>query len=162
MNGPILDRLENCQRYAGLHPGFEEAFAFLRRSGLANLELTRQAIDGDRVYCLLSRSQGRAREQAPLEVHRKYIDIQYVISGDEEMGCKPLAQCRQQKEAYHSEKDVGFFQDSPDRWLKVPAGSFVIFFPQDAHAPLVGSGVIHKAVVKVMVTEATIKLAVKP
>jgi biofilm protein TabA len=152
MKGPILDRLENCGKYAGLHPNFEKAFAFLRRTDLAQLELTKRLIDGDRVYCALSRSQGRTRAQAPLEAHRRYIDIQYVISGEEEMGYKPIAQCRQEKEAYHSEKDVAFFNDPPNRWLVVPPGSFIIFFPQDAHAPLVGSGVIHKAVVKVSVT----------
>jgi len=152
MKSPITDRLENCQKYAGLHPDFEKAFAFLRRNDLAQLELTKHGIDGETVYCMLSRNQGRAREQAPLEAHRKYIDIQYVISGDEEMAYKPVAQCRQEKEAYDSEKDVGFFKDPPNRWLTVPPGSFIIFFPQDAHAPLVGRGVIHKAVVKVMVT----------
>jgi biofilm protein TabA len=151
MKAPIIDRLENCQKYAGLHPDFERAFAFLRRGDLAQLELTKHVIDGDRVYCMLSRNQGGTREQASLEAHRKYIDIQYVISGDEEMGYKPAVQCRQVKEAYNSEKDFALFMDPPNRWLAVPPGSFIIFFPQDAHAPLVGSGLIHKAVVKVMV-----------
>ncbi len=149
MKTPIVDRLENYKKYTNLHPGFEKAFAFLSQTNIAQLELTKHVIDGDNVFCPLSKSQGRTREQASLESHRKYIDIQYVISGNEELGYKPATECRQVKETYNSEKDIGFFSDAPDQWIKVPAGSFIIFFPQDAHAPLVGNGEIHKAVVKV-------------
>ena len=46
---------------------------------------------------------------------------------------------------------IGFFNDQPKSWTPVSAGSFVIFFPQDAHAPLVGGGEIHKAVLKIAV-----------
>jgi len=149
MKTPIIDRLENYSKYTDLHPDFEKAFAFLSKSNLAQMELTKHVIDGDKVFCPLSKSQGRTRGQALLESHRKYIDIQYVISGNEEMGYKPVAECRKEKEPYNSEKDIVFFNDTPNQWIKVPAGSFIIFFPQDAHAPLAGNGEIHKAVVKV-------------
>lgn len=149
MKAPIIDRLENYRKYTHLHPDFEKAFAFLCRTNIAQMELTKHIIDSDNVFCPLSKNAGKTREQATLEAHRKYIDIQYVISGDEEMGYKPVTECRQEKEAYNPEKDVVFFKDTPDRWIKVPAGSFIIFFPQDAHAPLVSSSEIHKAVVKV-------------
>jgi beta-galactosidase beta subunit len=52
---------------------------------------------------------------------------------------------------YDADKDIMFFKDPPDNWTPVPAGSFVIFFPQDAHAPLVSSGELHKAVLKIAV-----------
>lgn len=149
MKTPIIDRLENYKKYTKLHPDFEKAFAFLCKNNIAQLELTKHVIDGEKVFCPLSKNQGRKREQASLEAHRKYIDIQYVISGNEEIGYKPTAECSKEKEPYNSEKDIVFFNDTPDKWIKVPAGSFIIFFPQDAHAPLVSSGELHKAVVKV-------------
>ena len=147
----IIDRLENADRYGDMHPGFAKAFAFLKRSDLAELPAERHEIDGDKLFCMISKGPGRPRAEANLEAHRKYIDIQYVIAGNEEMGWKPTADCHVVDAPYDAEKDIGFFKDAPDSWNEVPAGSFVIFFPQDAHAPLVGDGQIHKVVLKIAV-----------
>jgi len=147
----ILDRLENAEKYYDMHPRFERAFAFLRQDGLAELPADRYEIDGDRIFCMISKGPGRSRAEAKLEAHRKYIDIQYVIAGADEMGWRPTADCKLVDTPYDAEKDIGFFKDEPERWTQVPAGSFVIFFPQDAHAPLVGGEEIHKAVLKVAV-----------
>jgi len=147
----IMDKLQNAERYYDLHPAFEKAFAFLRRNDLAELPDGRYDIDGDRLFCMISKSPGRSRAEAKLEAHRKYIDIQYVIGGADDMGFKPTADCKLIDTDYDADKDIGFFKDPPDSWNKVTTGSFVIFFPQDAHAPLVGSGEIHKAVLKIAV-----------
>ena len=147
----ILDRLENADNYFDMHADFEKAFAFLRQSNLADLPAERHAIDGERIFCIISKGPGRSRAEAKLEAHRKYIDIQYVIAGADEMGWKPTADCKRVDTAYNAEKDIEFFNDKPVNWTEVPAGSFVIFFPQDAHAPLVGSEEIHKAVLKIAV-----------
>lgn len=150
-DGIIVDRLANAEPYTGMHPRFEKAFAFLRRGDLPELAEGRHEIDGDRLFCLISDGEGRGREEAPLEAHRKYIDIQYVMAGTDEMGWKPTAACEIVEVRYDPEKDIAFFGDAPQTWTPVPAGSFAIFFPRDAHAPLVGSGRIHKAVLKIAV-----------
>ena len=147
----IINKLQHAERYFNTHPAFEKAFAFLRQDGLAELPADRYEIDGDRLFCMISKGPGRSRAEAKLEAHRKYIDIQYVIAGTDEMGWKPTADCKSIDTEYDDEKDIEFFKDQPDSWTPVPAGSFVIFFPQDAHAPLVGKGEIHKAVLKIAV-----------
>ncbi len=150
-DGIIVDRLANAEQYAGMHPRFEKAFAFLRRDDLTHLAEGRHEIDGDRLFCLISNGPGRSRDEAPLEAHRKYIDIQYVMAGTDEMGWKPTSACEIVEVRYDPEKDIAFFGDAPQTWTPVPAGSFAIFFPRDAHAPLVSSGRIHKAVLKIAV-----------
>ncbi|MEJ2705542.1 MAG: YhcH/YjgK/YiaL family protein [Sedimentisphaerales bacterium] len=147
----ILDKLDNAKNYYDMHPGFEKAFAFVRQSGLADLAPGRYEIDGDRLFCMISKGPGRTRAEAKLEAHRKYIDIQYVIGGTDEMGWKPTAHCKLVNTPYDAEKDIGFFNDEPTTWTPVPAGWFTIFFPCDAHAPLVSNAEIHKAVLKVAV-----------
>ncbi len=147
----IINKLQHAERYYKMHPAFEKAFAFLRQDGLAELPDDRYEIDGDRLFCMISKGPGRSRAEAKLEAHRKYIDIQYVIAGTDEMGWKPTADCKLIDTSYDADKDIGFFKDEPDSWTPVPAGSFVIFFPRDAHAPLVSSGEIHKVVLKVSV-----------
>jgi biofilm protein TabA len=147
----IMDKLANAKNYYDMHPGFEKAFAFLRQSGLAELPPGRYEIDGDKLFCMISKEPGRTRAEAKLEAHRKYIDIQYLIGGSDEMGWRPTADCKIVDTPYDAEKDIGFFNDEPKTWTPVPTGSFTIFFPSDAHAPLVGSAEIHKAVLKVAV-----------
>ena len=147
----IVDKLHNAESYYDMHPAFEKAFAFLRQDGLAELPVDRYEIDGDRLFCMISKGPGRSRSEAKLEAHREYVDIQYVITGMDEMGFKPTVDCKLIDASYDADKDIEFFKDQPDSWTSVLAGSFVIFFPQDAHAPLVSSGEIHKAVLKVAV-----------
>lgn len=147
----IINQLQHAERYFKMHPAFEKAFMFLRRDDLAELPPEKYEIDGDRLFCMISKGPGRSRAEAKLEAHRKYIDIQYVIAGTDEMGWKPTADCKQIDKPYNADEDIMFFNDPPDSWTPVPAGSFVIFFPQDAHAPLVSEGEIHKAVLKIAV-----------
>ena len=147
----ILDRLENAQRYVALHPDFAKAFTFLRQPRLESLPLEKIEIDGVRVYAMVSKSAARGRDAAKLEAHRKYIDIQYVISGVDEMGWKTKSTCRKPDTPYNAEKDFELFSDPADAWVAVGPGAFAVFFPEDAHAPLIGKGELHKIVIKVAV-----------
>jgi YhcH/YjgK/YiaL family protein len=147
----VLDRLANWRRYAMLHPGFEPAFRWLAKARPAELALGRQTIDGERLYVLIARGPGRGREGAKLESHRRYIDIQLTLDGQEEIGWSPLADCGPPEADYSSERDIAFYLARPQTWLAVPPCTFGIFYPDDAHAPLTGTGELFKAVVKVAV-----------
>jgi len=146
----ILDTLVQSGRYAGLHASFPRAFDFLSTTNLASLTPGRHDIDGDRLFVLIDRQEGRGREGARLEAHRRYIDIQLTLEGLEEIGWLPLAACEPRSD-FDAEKDIVFFDASPRVWLPVPPGSFAIFFPEDAHAPLAGRGALLKAIVKAAV-----------
>jgi biofilm protein TabA len=147
----ILDTLKNADRHAALHPGFAEAFAFLRRMDIAALPVGRVEVIGKRVFAIIGKDEGKSREKARLEAHRKYIDIQLVVSGDEWIGWRDLKTCRESGLGYSAEKEIEFYTASPAKWFCVLPGSFAIFFPEDVHAPLAGAGPVHKVVVKVAV-----------
>jgi biofilm protein TabA len=146
----ILDRLANAQRYLSLHAGFPAALAFLG-GPLEHLPTGRQPIDGERLFVVMNREQGRGRAGAKLESHRKYIDIQLTLSGAEEIGWKPTGDCLPPEAPFSAERDIAFYPDRPESWFAVPPGSLAVFFPDDAHAPLGGTGPLVKAVVKVAV-----------
>lgn len=148
----ILDSLSDYHRYTAIHPAFAQAFHFLVYTDLAGLAPGRHAIDGDRMYVSIDHKDGRGRDGARLEAHRKYLDIQLTIDGAEEIGWAPLASCRKPAGEFDEGKDIGFFDDRPDTWVSVPAARFAIFFPSDAHAPLAGRGLLKKAIVKVAVS----------
>src|SRR5512143_2037319 len=147
----ILDSLANADHYSALHPLFARAFDYLRTTNLAVIDSGRFNIDGENLIAIFSKGAGRERSSAKLECHRRYIDIQYIISGNDEMGWKPLRDCHQPVSDFNKEKDIQFFNDEPESWITVPAGDFCLFFPEDAHAPLVSVGEIHKVVMKIAV-----------
>ena len=137
----ILDRLENADRYEGLLPGLRQAFDFLRRQGpqgLAALAVGRCDIDGDRVFAIAARDAGRGHAASPLEAHRRYADVQYVVAGTDEMGWRSLAACRRERAEYDEEKDIVFFDDKPETWLRgqrwIPRDG-VRPFHEPAHLP---------------------------
>ncbi|MES2793860.1 MAG: YhcH/YjgK/YiaL family protein [Planctomycetota bacterium] len=147
----ILDQLSQAGRYVATHPGFAAAFEYLRTANLAELTAGRHEIDGDRMYVVINRVPGRGRAEAQFECHRRYIDIQFGVSGTDNIAWRALADCSQPTAEFEEARDVGFFQDTAETWLVVPPGSFAIFFPEDVHAPLGGQGDLVKAVMKIAV-----------
>lgn len=147
----ILDTLARAERYLALHPLFARAFEFLRSTDLGALEPGMHTIQGEQLFAIVEACSGCTRAEAKLECHRRYIDIQLVLEGSDEMGWKPLAECKDPAMDYDAARDIRFFNDAPSSWIATPPGSFCIFFPDDAHAPLVSGGMIRKVVVKIAV-----------
>ena len=148
-NPMILDTLARADRYLALHPLFPRTFEFLRGTDLHALVPGQHTIQGEQLFAIVEACAGRTRAEAKLECHRRYIDIQLVLEGVDEMGWKPLAECLDPATDYDAARDIRFFNDAPASWIATPPGSFCLFFSADAHAPLVSAGVIRKVVVKI-------------
>jgi biofilm protein TabA len=147
----IFSTLSQSDRYAALHPLLPRAFDYIRNTNLHQLAPGIYPIIEGQLFAIVEHLQGRTREAAKLECHRRYIDIQLVLDGTDEMGWKPLADCHDPVDEYSTERDIRFFNDAPDTWIATPADCFCIFFPEDAHAPLVSSGPIRKVIFKIAV-----------
>ena len=147
----ILDQIKEADRYLSLNPHFARAFAFLSQNGLAELAEGKHEIDGDDIYAMVIKGAGQSHSQAKLEIHRKYIDVQYIISGSDDMGWKDIKACKDSQGSYDPQDDVELFADTPSTWITVDPGNFAIFFSEDAHAPTGGENEFHKVVVKVAV-----------
>ncbi len=150
----IVDYLKLADRYSSVQSRMAAGFAFLRRAGVFELPDGRISIDGDQVFAIIQRIDGRGRDQSLLEAHRKYLDIQYVVKGEDCIGWLPLSDCHRVSTPYDPEKDIEFFYDRPATWVTIPAGAFAVFFPDDAHAPLATEGRIHKIVIKIALDQA--------
>lgn len=147
----ILSTLSQSSCYAALHPLFPRVFEYIRNTDLLSLDPGRYPIVGEDLFAIVEQVPGRTREMAKLEAHRRYIDIQLVLEGMDEMGWKALADCTQPVSDYSAEKDIRFFNDAPATWIITPPDHFCIFFPEDAHAPLVSSGNIRKVIFKIAI-----------
>lgn len=129
----IIDTLENCNLYAGLHPRFKAAFEFLTRPDIAATPVGRLELDGKQLFALTQEYETKPILEGKLEAHKKYIDIQFIVSGEEFIGYAPLKNQAVAK-PFDAEKDIGFY-DGVAWFTLLRTGMFAIFFPQDAHLP---------------------------
>lgn len=145
----ILDSLRNKEAYYSLCPRFEKAFEWLEKTDVNALATGRHEIDGSDIFVNVSELDLRPREQAAIEVHDKYIDIQIVVGGAEEFGWSPRHILEQPRAEFDTVKDVRFYNDTPSTFYTVHEGEFCILMPEDGHAPMLGTGHVRKLIIKV-------------
>lgn len=147
-----INRREFALSYFKSKERWDKAFAFLKESDLKALELKRYDIDGDNLYAPVSEYWSKTEEVARYEAHKKYIDIQYVISGTEQMSVAPYSELKEITVPYDETKEVEFMTvNNATHHIATPEKVF-IFFPSDIHRPGVRLGdstLVRKIVVKV-------------
>lgn len=154
----VIDKLENLERYASLHPRFPQAFAFLRELLAENAPDGRQVLSGtdipEAIFVNLCTGTLEPQQSARAESHKQYIDVQVVLSGTDVMYV-PTAEPDLTEES--DAKDYRLYAPVPldvCHRLPVDAGKFAIFFPGELHAPCHSAQstptVSRKAILKVL------------
>jgi len=148
----ITDKIKNIDLYCGLSDRISKAIDFLHKTDFTNLEPQKIIIDGKNIFAILAEYQTKEIQNCKLEAHRKYIDIQYIISGSELIGYAPFNN-QTVIEEYDKEKDVIFF-DGETSLMRLDTGMFAVFFPDDLHKPCIqaagNSELVKKVVVKII------------
>lgn len=147
----ILDKLENFILYETLHPLFTKAFEFLQSSNFSEFTDGKYEIEGDKLFAMVQEYNTKDESEGKPEAHRKYIDIQFVYSGAELIGIAPLKDNILISD--EPEKDLAFYE-SETSFIKLEAGMFAVFFPEDLHMPgikLNQSAKVKKVVIKVLI-----------
>lgn len=144
----VIDRLENIEKYASLNPLFAQAIDFLKSHDLNALEIGKTELSKD-LLVNVAQTKPKGKEDAKLETHRDFIDIQIPLSGTEVMGYTAAADCVPADAPYNEEKDITFFEGLAESYIAVKPGMFAIFFPQDGHAPGITPDGVKKVIVKV-------------
>lgn len=147
----VIDKLEHIGKYVSLHPLFAQVAEFLKSCDLKNLEVGKTELKGKELWVNVAQTQPKTSEQARLEAHQEYIDIQIPLSGDEIMGYTPVQDCLSVSTPYNAEKDIVFFEGPAESYITVKPGMFAIFFPQDGHAPGITPDGVKKIIVKIKV-----------
>lgn len=147
----IYDSLKHLDAYKGIHPGVLRGLELLRDTDFSKLADGRYEVDGDDLFYMLQSYTTNPANDTP-EAHRKYIDIQYLISGQEKIAAGPLEEMTEEVEA-RPEGDIWFYR-GPLSELLVSGDKFLVLWPGDAHAPGVAPdepAPCRKCVVKVKV-----------
>ena len=148
----IKDHINNAHRYDDLHPNFRSVLEILQSLNLDALQVGHIELDGKYVYININTTKSTTKEEARLESHRQYIDIQMPLTGCETFGVSPTQECLSPIGDFDTERDIVFYEDAPSKFITLSKGEFVIFFPDDAHAPCIDTADNHlKLVVKVSI-----------
>lgn len=149
-----INRKEFALSYYKNKERWDKAFTFLKNNDLSKLEIKRYEIDGDNAYAPVSEYLSKNEDVAKFEAHKNYIDIQYVISGIEQMSVAPYSALDSITVPYDPAKEVEFMTVKESKHFKATPENFFIFFPSDIHRPGLKIGenaMVKKIVVKVKV-----------
>ena len=145
----IIDTIENLGKYVTLNPLFADVVEFLKNNDFQTIEEGKHFIKDKDLFVNIQVAKGKTQNAAVLETHIEMIDIQIPITCEETFGYTPL--CDLPDFEYNAEKDITKYGDTKAQtYVTVKPGQFVIFFPQDGHAPcIINQPEIKKAIFKV-------------
>jgi len=145
--------MTKTEEFGALHPVLREALLRLERTDLKGMEAGKYEWDGDRLFLLVQEPDTAPKTAKRPESHRRYVDIQLLIEGEEWIGYARKTESHVVREDELDAKDYALYEDPEDEiGLILKPGKFAVFFPDDLHRPCVCLDAplrIKKAVVKI-------------
>jgi YhcH/YjgK/YiaL family protein len=130
----ILDKIGNRSRYRSLGSGIERALDYLAETDFSALQDGVQQSDVEEIVAIIATYDTEPESARRFEAHRRCIDVQYILAGREIIYWSPTAELTPECD-YSDEKDVVFLSGDVRARLQLTPGSFVLFYPEDAHKP---------------------------
>jgi len=146
----IFDSIKNAGIYENFDERLKKGFDFILNNDLKVFDNGKYEIDGTKIFANIQ--EYTTKESGLFESHKKYIDIQYIIKGFEQIEVNNIENLEQCIE-YDEEKDVMFFNGAGS-FIKIKEGYFTIFYPQDGHKPCISDinkSQVKKVVVKILI-----------
>jgi biofilm protein TabA len=133
-----VDKVEFARQYNANKELWDAAFAYLKNTNLQTLPVGKYTIVPDKVTVSVTEDSTKSFEKTNWESHRKMVDIQYIVRGEEKMGVAPVSTAKvirpydEKRDAANYEVEGKYYVSTPDK--------FFIFFPTDAHRPNITTG----------------------
>lgn len=147
----IVGDINESARIEMLHPDFKRVFDYIKEQDLLHAPLERIVLDGDRLFINNVEPDLIKQADQPLEAHRQYLDIHVLLEGEERIGWRALSDCGKPTREYDADADYMLFDLPASSYIDLKPGQFAIVWPEDAHAPVIGSGKVRKLIVKALV-----------
>jgi len=147
-----VNATEFYEQYHANKAVWDKVFLFLKTHDLDTLSVGKHPIDGENAYASVTEAPSKELDKSGWESHKKYIDLQYVIKGKEQIGVAPVNMATVTK-PYDEAKDGAAYTAEGTYYTAEP-GTFFLFFPQDAHRPnikVAGYDTVKKLVIKIKV-----------
>nr|WP_294895193.1 YhcH/YjgK/YiaL family protein [uncultured Pedobacter sp.] len=149
-----VNLVEFKKQYFANEAAWDKAFQFMENNDLEKLAPGKYPIDGDKVFASITETVDKPFEDTKWESHRKYIDLQYVISGKEKIG-EASFENEKVTNPYDASRDAANYEINNGKFYLADPSTFYLFFPSTTHRPniMVNSDKVKKLVIKIKVAE---------
>lgn len=145
----MISTLADTARAEALHPLLPRLFDYVRSHDLLHTPCGRIDLDADRLYINNVNPQCVAATEQLLEAHCRYIDVHILLEGSETIGWSPIEGLTDVRQPYDEVTDCVLYADRPSTYVTLSPGQWLMAWPEDAHAPVIGNGRIRKLIAKV-------------
>jgi YhcH/YjgK/YiaL family protein len=152
----IKDNLLHIDYYNYLAPGIYWGLKYLKDTDFSTMENGKYEIKEGKVWAIVQDYNSKPESEGKFEAHRKFVDIQFIVEGEEKIGVGNLEEFEEATQ-YDEEKDIIFLnpkEDAKVEFKKVIAGEYMILMPKDVHMPSIAvesTGFVKKVVLKVII-----------
>lgn len=133
----IIDKIDNYEEYLNEHPEFQAIWDFIDEDRKAKKDDGSYELDGRKLFVNINTYRTELDKEVKFEAHKKYADLQYIVSGIEKIGWAPLPDVEDKllSEEYSKGGDIAFYEGPSKFDFVLTKGSFLYLAPEDAHAP---------------------------
>ena len=129
----IVDHIKNHARYTGCHKNIAAALQYIaEHADDPALETGTHVLVPDEVIVHVIEKDSQLRSNVKMEIHKKFMDIHYIIEGAERCGIAPLAE----NVDYDAATDNGFWDCEDSGSVRIGPGEFYAVWPLEPHCPL--------------------------
>ena len=113
----------------------QRALTYVTTTDVASLAPADYPIEGDKMYAKVFDNTSKSVSESHPELHKKYIDVQFFVTGGELMGIYPKKKDYEVVEV-HEDQDLYFLGEvEGEQFLRMEPGDYIILFPNDVHRP---------------------------
>lgn len=132
----IVDSIKNAHLYRGLNPGIDKVLEVAAGLTAEGFEKGRQEIDGSNLFINYVSYETRAKDISSCEAHKLYIDVMYMVEGNETIYVKPTHKLTNITKEYNPDIEALIADIDDDvTEVRLNEGMFCVLFPDDSHAP---------------------------
>ncbi|MBR1838707.1 MAG: YhcH/YjgK/YiaL family protein [Bacteroidaceae bacterium] len=147
----ILAKLSDSARYESIHPALSALFEYVKTHHLLTAPTGRLSLDDENLFINVVDATLMTKDAQKLEVHRAYIDVHIPLSGSEIIGVRHIDTLDEPDSPFDESNDCAVYTAPATNYVVVEPGDFLLVFPEDAHAPVIGSGKLRKLIAKVRI-----------
>ena len=131
----IFDKIENLDRYREFAEYRKLIRDFIKQDKSEHLAEGRYELDGENLFALVQTYETKDKDDARMEAHRKYADLQFMEEGEERIYVD-FADELEMEEDRTPDQDILFYKKAGDHGFNIlTEGTFGYYAPQDAHMP---------------------------